>query len=126
MAQQDLPEFLEMFWPAFAAAESNGDFSGVARMCVDDLVFQSPSEEPYETLSSLIDAWWTPPTDYQIEFDTAELVADDSLAVARGVASDSYTKHDGDAGGHRYNYLAVFGRRPDGWRLTHFISNMIE
>lgn len=126
MAHHDLPGFLDSFWAAFAAAESSGDFSGVADLCAEDLVFQSPSEEPYETLTGLIDAWWTPPADYRIEFDTAELVEDHNLAVARGVASDSFTGQDGTQRGHRYNYLAVFGRRPDEWKLTHFISNMIE
>lgn len=126
MTQQDLPEFLDIFWTAFATAESTGDFSGVAYLCAEDLVFQSPSEEPYETLASLVDAWWTPPPDYRIEFETAEYVSDKNLAIARGVASDSFTAKDGETGGHRYNYLAVFGRRSDGWKLSHFISNMIE
>lgn len=121
-----LAEFLDSFWAAFAAAESSGDFSGVADMCADNLVFQSPSEEPYETLASLVEAWWTPPDDYQISFATAQVVAGDDLAVARGIASDSFISQDGEPGGHRYNYLAVFGRRSDGWKLTHFTSNMID
>lgn len=126
MARHDLESFLDQFWAAFQAAESTGDFTGVAPLCADDLVFQSPSEEPYETLSSLIDSWWTPPADYQIEFGTSQLVSDENLAVARGIAADSFTNRDGHAAGHRYNYLAVFGLKPDGWKLTHFISNMIE
>lgn len=126
MAHNDLDEFLQDFWTKFEAAEASGDFSKVAPLCADDLVFMSPSEEPYETLASLADAWWTPPADYRIRFDTAEIVSDESLAMARGVATDSFTRADGDSGGHRYNYLAVFGRSADGWKLTHFISNMVD
>lgn len=125
MAQIELQEFLDSFWAAFTEAESSGDFDAVAHLCAEDLVFQSPSEEPYETLTSLTDAWWTPPADYRIEFDIAELVTDAKLAVTRGVASDSYTRQDGGRGGNRYNFLAVFGRGSEGWKLTHFISNMI-
>ena len=73
---QALDRFLTAFWSAFEVAESSGDFSSVAPMCADNLVFQSPSEEPYETLESLVAAWWTPPD------------------------------------------------RGDGWKLTHFISNI--
>ena len=72
MAQQDLSEFLAKFWPAFGAAESNGDFAQVAHLCSNGLVFQFPSEEPYETLSDLIEARWTPPADYQIDFGSVE------------------------------------------------------
>lgn len=84
MAQQDLSEFLATFWPAFGAAESNGDLSQVALLCSNDLVSQSPSEEPCQTLSGLIEARSTPPADYQIEFGTVEVIADENLAVARG------------------------------------------
>lgn len=126
MVQHDLDEFLEEFWVRFAAAESDGDFSGVAQMCADNLVFQSPSEEPYETLDALVANWWTPPADYEIEFDTAEVVSDTDLAIARGIASDTFSKPDGAGGGHRYNYMAAFRRSPSGWKLSHFISNMIE
>jgi hypothetical protein len=123
---QELNTFLTAFWSAFEVAESSGDFSGVAPMCAHNLVFQSPSEEPYETLDSLVAAWWTPPTSYRISFHHAELIASDHLAVQRGVASDSFESKAGEQAGHRYNYLAVFGDRGEGWMLTHFISNMIE
>ncbi len=122
----DLDDFLASFWEAFAQAESAGDFTAVASMCADDLVFMSPSEEPYETLSGLIDAWWTPPSSYEITFDRAETVADTTLAIQRGIASDSFTTEQGEAKGHRYNFLAVFGKRDGGWCLTHFVSNMID
>ena len=121
----DLTDFLGRFWSAFASAEASGDFTNVAPMCADDLVFMSPSEEPYDSLRGLIDAWWTPPPSYQITFDRAELVESDHLAVQRGVASDSFTTDAGETRGHRYNYMAVFGRSSNGWELTHFISNMI-
>ena len=121
-----LDTFLTAFWRAFEVAESSGDFSGVAPMCADNLVFQSPSEEPYETLDALVAAWWKPPESYRISFDRAELVASDHLAVQRGVASDTFESKDGEPAGHRYNFLAVFGDHGDGWKLTHFISNMIE
>lgn len=121
----DLRAFLTDFWESFARAESSGDFTEVAPMCADDLVFMSPSEEPYETLADLIEAWWTPPPSYEITFDRAETVATDSLAIQRGIASDTFVR-DGERSGHRYNYLAVFGKRDDGWRLTHFVSNMID
>jgi ketosteroid isomerase-like protein len=126
MTHADLARFLEGFWGRFVEAESSGDFAGVADLCAADLVFQSPAEEPYETLQSLMDAWWTPPADYRIEFDHAELVVDSDLAIQRGVASDSFTNQAGEATGHRYNYLAVFGRRDGAWKLTHFISNAIS
>jgi ketosteroid isomerase-like protein len=120
-----LGDFLSSFWEAFARAESTGDFTEVAPMCADDLVFMSPSEEPYETLASLVEAWWTPPPSYRITFDRSETVATDTLAIQRGIASDSFVR-DGETRGHRYNYLAVFGTRDDGWLLTHFVSNMID
>jgi ketosteroid isomerase-like protein len=123
---QALDTFLTAFWSAFEVAESSGDFSSVAPMCADNLVFQSPSEDPYQTLDSLVAAWWTPPEGYRISFNHAELVASDHLAVQRGIASDSFESKAGEKAGHRYNYLAVFGDREDGWKLTHFISNMIE
>ena len=122
----DLDGFLAAFWEAFAHAESAGDFTAVASMCADDLVFMSPSEEPYETLSGLIEAWWTPPSSYEITFDRSQTLADGTLAIQRGIASDSFITDDGEKKGHRYNYLAVFGKRDDGWRLTHFVSNMID
>jgi ketosteroid isomerase-like protein len=123
---QALDAFLDAFWNAFEEAESSGDFSSVAPMCSDSLVFQSPSEEPYETLGLLVAAWWTPPESYRISFDHAELVASDGLAIQRGIASDSFQTKTGEQDGHRYNYLAVFGDDGTGWKLTHFISNMIE
>lgn len=130
MNENDRPDalalFLDGFWKRFVEAEANGDFSVVAPLCADDLLFQSPGEEPYETLSSLAEAWWTPPSGYSIGFDHAELVTGTSLAVQRGVASDHFVNADGDDVRHRYNYLAVFGLKPDGWKLTHFSSNAIS
>jgi ketosteroid isomerase-like protein len=99
----DLTAFLTSFWSAFTKAEAPGDFSAVAHMCADDLVFQSPTEEPYETVTSLIEAWWTPLASYRIEFDSAEMTANGNLAIDRGSATDSFTTQEGETKGHRYN-----------------------
>ena len=122
----ELAFFLGAFWKAFETAESTGDFTHVALMCVENVVFQLPAEEPYETLDGLVDAWWTPPPSYRITFDNAELVSADRRAIQRGVASDSFSTEDAEVRGHRCNYLAVFSDQGSIWKLTHFISNMIE
>ena len=98
----------------------------VVLRCADSLVFQSPGAEPEETLATVIEAWWKPPETYRITFDSAEVAANNDLAIDRGIASDSFVAESGDTKSHRYNYLAVFAKRPEVWKLTHFISNMIE
>jgi hypothetical protein len=123
--EPDLALFLESFWGAFTEAESAGDFSAVAPMCADDLVFQSQGFEPYRSLESLIDSWWTPPEDYRIVFERGGVVCTQEIAVDWGIASDSFRSTDGDTGGNRYNYLAVFGKSDGEWSMTHFSSNLI-
>lgn len=122
----DLEFFLGEFWEALSVAESSGDLAHVAPMCAEDLTFISQAKMPCESLEDLIAVWWTPPSGYRITFDTMDVVSSGEMAIGRGIATDSFTTEDGIVGGHRYNYLAVFGKRAVGWRLTHFISNLID
>lgn len=130
MVERSLPHalaaFLLGFWEAFADAESKGDFSIVAPQCAEGLVFQSPGAEPEVGLSTIIEGWWNPPETYRITFNSAEVAASNDLAIDRGIASDSFVAENNETERHRYNYIAVFARRSDVWKLTHFISNMID
>lgn len=118
---------LDALHEAFSAAWLAGDSAGVlATLTPDAVMIPHWGDDPVIGLEAIRTFWWPPDAPParvdQFRMHPEEVDGAGDLAYARGRYALAFT-WDGRRHATAGNYLMLFRRTPEGWRISHRIWN---